>query len=236
MIKKGRMWSLSRDNPLWAFMQEGIPSAMVVTTRDSKKQVDEELKAACEEFIGATVRDATDPVASFLVKAAAFKVKNDKQEEKASLAAQPFAQPEQVKGLVDLLAKQLEKVLPPTLAHVRRYLNDRDTEEVLFRSMKTGIVASYKQFYDLVRASYDTRLVAQMWSSHDVKKRLDLLSPLTAAASAGGDQISSTTTSPSLKASGLIAGGDSPDRSTTSSPVTPAPPQDPPVPGKGNLQ
>jgi len=87
------MWSLSRDNPLWSFMQEGIPSAMVVTTRDSKKQVDEALKKACEEFIGATAREASDPIVSFLVKVSAFTLKNEQSQEKVSLATQPFAQP-----------------------------------------------------------------------------------------------------------------------------------------------
>jgi len=92
LVKKGKVWSLSRDNPLWSFMQEGIPGAMVVTTRDSKKQVDEALKKACEEFIGATAREASDPIVSFLVKVSAFTLKNEQSEEKVPLATQPFAQ------------------------------------------------------------------------------------------------------------------------------------------------
>ena len=199
------MWSLSRDNPLWSFMQEGIPSAMVVTTRDSKKQVDEALKKACEEFIGATAREASDPIVSFLVKVSAFTLKNEQSQEKVSLATQPFAQPgflflspfgvvvvhlppsdllspDQIKGLVDALSKQLEKVIPPSLAHIRKYLTDKDTEEVLFKAVKTAILGTYKQFYDLVRGNYDNRLVAQVWSGHDIKKRLDLLSSVAVVA------------------------------------------------------
>lgn len=136
LIKKGKIWSFSRDNPLWTFVQEGIPGSMVMTTRDSKKQVDDALKRACEEFIAAAVKDSTDPISSFLVKASAFKVRNEQAQDQSALSAQPFAQPEQVKGLVDALAKQLEKVIPPHLVHIRKYLNDQDTEEVLFKAIK----------------------------------------------------------------------------------------------------
>jgi len=34
----------------------------------------------------------------------------------------------------------------------------------------------YKQFYEILKSNYESRLVAHLWSVHDVKKRLDLLS------------------------------------------------------------
>jgi len=113
---------------------------------------------------------------------------------------------DQIKGLVDALSKQLEKVIPPSLAHIRKYLTDKDTEEVLFKAVKTAILGTYKQFYDLVRGNYDNRLVAQVWSGHDIKKRLDILSAVVVVVATDATQTRQQQ-QPSKAAEGEAVGG-----------------------------
>jgi hypothetical protein len=88
-----RLLSLSSDNALYRFLQEGLPKSFVVAQRDSRKvgftpppyrtrapacvpndverrvqDMDEELKRVCEQLIGETARTMTDAVAAFLAR------------------------------------------------------------------------------------------------------------------------------------------------------------------------
>jgi len=64
----GRIWSLSKENPLLNLLQQGIPQAMVVTTRDSKNEVEKILKSHCDSLIASFSQPAHHPLSSFLVK------------------------------------------------------------------------------------------------------------------------------------------------------------------------
>ena len=94
------MWSFSKENPLWTFVQEGIPKSLIVTTKDSKKDLDEFLRKESEEFVVESAKEVLGPVSQFLVRASAFILNeqsrssiNSQQVARPTLASQSFANP-----------------------------------------------------------------------------------------------------------------------------------------------
>ncbi|KAH9382872.1 hypothetical protein HPB48_023490 [Haemaphysalis longicornis] len=102
--KKSRLFSLGTNNALLEFVLEGSLS-IKENLIDSKKAVDNQLKALCEEFIGNTARMLVGPLQGFLDKAnLILQVKQQEPTRTVSLRNQPFASPDAVAAVTKVLA------------------------------------------------------------------------------------------------------------------------------------
>ncbi|RUS30631.1 hypothetical protein BC938DRAFT_479139 [Jimgerdemannia flammicorona] len=148
--------SIFNPNSLFSLAQKGIPRVVEINA-DSKREVDKELKRVCEEFILETVKAAVEPVASFLLKVSAFRLRNDLKpvNQKLLLREQPFALQANVAEIADAFRESVRSRLTFAMARLSEYLSDRKTEIVLLKPMQNNIVDSYRAFYDTVQYEYD---------------------------------------------------------------------------------
>ncbi|RUP45831.1 LOW QUALITY PROTEIN: Sec34-like family-domain-containing protein, partial [Jimgerdemannia flammicorona] len=176
--------SIFNPNSLFSLAQKGIPRVVEINA-DSKREVDKELKRVCEEFILETVKAAVEPVASFLLKVSAFRLRNDLKpvNQKLLLREQPFAlQGESsifgrsalkrsthimpnVAEIADAFRESVRSRLTFAMARLSEYLSDRKTEIVLLKPMQVcvhKIPLSFNlwdcdgRFDKCYRAFYDT--------------------------------------------------------------------------------
>ncbi|XP_077554461.1 conserved oligomeric Golgi complex subunit 3 [Haemaphysalis longicornis] len=161
--KKSRLFSLGTNNALLEFVLEGSLS-IKENLIDSKKAVDNQLKALCEEFIGNTARMLVGPLQGFLDKAnLILQVKQQEPTRTVSLRNQPFASPDAVAAVVSSAYRHLRSSLTSLARSMALYLANRDTEQILFRPIKTKVLAAYENMNQIVKSSYseeDQQIIA----------------------------------------------------------------------------
>ncbi|KAH6939746.1 hypothetical protein HPB50_021375 [Hyalomma asiaticum] len=134
--KKSRLFSLGTNNALLEFVLEGSLS-MKENLIDSKKAVDNQLKALCEEFIANSARTLVGPLQDFLDKAnLILQVKQQEPTRTVSLRNQPFAAPEAVGTVVSSAYRHLKSSLNALGRSMSLYLANKDTEQILFKPIK----------------------------------------------------------------------------------------------------
>jgi len=152
--KRSRLFSFSSTNAVLEFIIQGTPQ---VTEHflDSKKDVDNHLKAVCDAMITNSTRILTGPLNGFLEKAnVILKVNSDDSARQIALRNQPFASTEQVAGIVTEANRQLKSKLPGLHRSMALYLANRETEAILFRPIKKNIINTYQQLLDIVHIHY----------------------------------------------------------------------------------
>jgi replication initiation and membrane attachment protein DnaB len=88
---KGRT-SIFNPNALFDFAQSGIPRVVEISV-DSRREIDNELKRICEDFIMESSQSATEPISNFITQVSAFQVANNMRTERLALSDQAFATP-----------------------------------------------------------------------------------------------------------------------------------------------
>ncbi|KAL1430614.1 hypothetical protein MTO96_014860 [Rhipicephalus appendiculatus] len=161
--KKSRLFSLGTNNALLEFVLEGTLS-IKENLIDSKKAVDNQLKALCEEFIANSARTLVGPLQDFLDKAnLILQVKQQEPTRTVSLRNQPFAAPDSVATVVSSAYRHLKSSLNSLARSMSLYLANKDTEQILFKPIKTKVLASYENLNQIVRTTYsaeDQQIIA----------------------------------------------------------------------------
>ncbi|XP_072033720.1 conserved oligomeric Golgi complex subunit 3-like isoform X2 [Amphiura filiformis] len=163
LSKKTRMFSLNSNNAFLEFLFEGAPQ---VTEHylDSKKDVDQQLKKTCENFIKHVSKLLVLELVAFIEKAELIIDMNKEDDApKVSLKKQPFATPEKVHEVVGATYKQVKSVLPKVFKKMSLYLANKDTEYILFRPIKGNVQHSYQQLQSIVKENYtedDQQIIA----------------------------------------------------------------------------
>ncbi|KAH8008870.1 hypothetical protein HPB51_005917 [Rhipicephalus microplus] len=161
--KKSRLFSLGTNNALLEFVLEGTLS-IKENLIDSKKAVDNQLKALCEEFIANSARTLIGPLQDFLDKAnLILQVKQQEPTRTVSLRNQPFAAPDSVSTVVSSAYRHLKSSLNALARSMSLYLANKDTEQILFKPIKTKVLASYENLNQIVRTTYsaeDQQIIA----------------------------------------------------------------------------
>jgi hypothetical protein len=118
---------------------------------DVKTDLDRELKRACEDLITHCISAATAPLRAWLEKCNNYTAGHSSKD----LQSQEWATPAAVTSVHDEFRRNAEEELITWRARLMLYLQDEETVRVLVPPAQHGIVDTYRQFHDLVRAEYD---------------------------------------------------------------------------------
>ncbi|KAJ3287812.1 Golgi transport complex subunit 3 [Borealophlyctis nickersoniae] len=134
---------------------------------DSKQLVDKELKRVCENFILETAKACVEPVSSFMLKVAAFRLRSETQSS-VPLSSQTFASPEHVSQAHDNFMEVLPKRLTYAVSKMADYLGDRKTEAVLINVIKSNVIDTYRTFHDTVSKEYPEMSIVPVQDVGDI--------------------------------------------------------------------
>uniref|UniRef100_UPI00358FB4A7 conserved oligomeric Golgi complex subunit 3 isoform X1 n=2 Tax=Myxine glutinosa TaxID=7769 RepID=UPI00358FB4A7 len=142
----GKLFRLNSNNALLEFILQGSPEIKEQCV-DSKKDVDFELKAVCERFIEQQRRVLLEGIQNFMDKVSSLKNTDSKGQPSSSLSQQPWGKPEQIQDVVASTYKTLKQKLPAILHSLSLYLNNRDTERILFKPIKSHVQAAFLKLH-----------------------------------------------------------------------------------------
>nr|KAG5697557.1 hypothetical protein BaRGS_019778 [Batillaria attramentaria] len=134
--KKSQLFVLNSNNALLQFVLEGTPQVTEMFI-DSKRDVDQQLKTTCEDFISHVTQQFTAPLQTFLSRAnVVVTMKKDDGTQRVVLRTQPFATPEKVHDVAMETYRNIKTRLAGVQRSMSLYLANRDTEAILFRPIK----------------------------------------------------------------------------------------------------
>ncbi|BFZ06191.1 hypothetical protein BsWGS_09229 [Bradybaena similaris] len=161
--KKSQFFSLNSSNALLQFILEGTPQVMEMFV-DSKRDVDQQLKTSCEDFIHHVTDLFTAPLNSFMSRANIItSMKKEDATSKVTLRQQPFASPEKIHDVVAETYKNIKTKLPLVQRSMSLYLANKDTEAILFRPIKVNVQQGFQKLQELLREQYseeDIQIIA----------------------------------------------------------------------------
>ncbi|KAJ3111253.1 Golgi transport complex subunit 3 [Phlyctochytrium bullatum] len=182
ILKSG--WDFSKLASIGiGLVSSGLPVVprVVSTFQDSRRAVSDELRKVCEAMILETSRGAVEPVASFMIKATAFRLKQEKDSRSRlggsahveRLGMQGFASPQNCVAVSESLKTSVPEKVRLSAKKMREYLGDPSTESVLTYHIKTNIVETYTVFYNTVTKEHDHRVLEGFMSIKDVSALVD---------------------------------------------------------------
>ncbi|XP_069745745.1 conserved oligomeric Golgi complex subunit 3 isoform X1 [Narcine bancroftii] len=157
-----RLFRLSSNNSILEFLLEGSPEIKEHYI-DSKKEVDRNLKSACEKFIQHQTKLFVGQLEEFMTKVSALKTMGHQGGPKYSLSQQPWAQPAKINDLVASTYKTIKGKLPATLRSLSLYLSNKDTEFILFKPVRSNIQQSFQKLQGVLQEDFsgeDLQIIA----------------------------------------------------------------------------
>ncbi|XP_043927984.1 conserved oligomeric Golgi complex subunit 3 [Protopterus annectens] len=157
-----RFFRLNSNNALLEFLLEGTPE-IKEHYLDSKKDVDRQLKSACEDFIQQQTKLFTGQLEEFTTKVTALKTMVSQGGPKYNLSQQPWAQPAKISDLLSSTYKTIKTKLPMTLRSMSLYLANKDTEFILFKPVRNNIQQMFQRIHIMLQeefSSEDLQIIA----------------------------------------------------------------------------
>ncbi|XP_012943983.2 conserved oligomeric Golgi complex subunit 3 [Aplysia californica] len=151
--KKSQLFSLSSNNALLQFILEGTPQVTEMFV-DSKRDVDQQLKTTCEDFIHHVSDIFTAPLQAFLSRANIVVSMKEDVGSKVTLRQQPFASPEKLHDVTAETYRNIKAKLALVQRSMALYLANRDTEAILFRPIKVNVLQSFQKLQELMTQHY----------------------------------------------------------------------------------
>ncbi|XP_074649305.1 conserved oligomeric Golgi complex subunit 3-like [Tubulanus polymorphus] len=152
--KRSKLFAMNATNALLQFLLEGTPQVTEHLV-DSKRDVDNQLKKSCEEFIRTCTDMFIGPLQQFLNKAVVItQMAKDKDAPHVSLRSQPFANPEKLHDVVAETYKLLKTKVPIIARAMNLYLANKDTEYILFKPIRLNVQQSFQQLNTLIIEQY----------------------------------------------------------------------------------
>ncbi|XP_062521592.1 conserved oligomeric Golgi complex subunit 3-like isoform X2 [Corticium candelabrum] len=148
-----RLFALNQQNAFLEFLLEGQPQ-LTENYLDSKKDVDNQLKRLCEEFIETVSHFLAESLKLLLAKVDAVTQMAAKSGSTVQLKTHVFATPEKVHEVVSENYKNLRARLPPLLEKMSLYLANKDTEYILFKPIKANVHQAYRQLNKIVTENF----------------------------------------------------------------------------------
>ena len=152
------LFSFSSNNAVLQLVSRGGPR-LSENQVDAKKDLERQLKTACEGFILTVTKVAVDPALTFLTKVTAIKLAtgmgsgsggSNKDEEATPLRNQAFASPDRVVEVATALMAALRGPLPEAAAALRAYLPAEETRTALFKPIKGNVIEAHGQLRRLL--------------------------------------------------------------------------------------
>ncbi|XP_038658615.1 conserved oligomeric Golgi complex subunit 3 [Scyliorhinus canicula] len=157
-----RLFRLSSNNSILEFLLEGSPEIKEHYI-DSKKEVDRNLKSACEKFIQHQTKLFVGHLEEYMTKVSALKTMGHQGGPKYSLAQQPWAQPAKINDVVASTYKTIKVQLPMTLRSLTLYLSNKDTEFILFKPVRSNIQHTFQKLHGVLQEDFsgeDLQIIA----------------------------------------------------------------------------
>ncbi|XP_078415632.1 conserved oligomeric Golgi complex subunit 3 [Cetorhinus maximus] len=157
-----RLFRLSSNNSILEFLLEGSPEIKEHYI-DSKKEVDRNLKSACEKFIQHQTKLFVGHLEEFMTKISTLKTMGHQGGPKYSLAQQPWAQPAKINDVVASTYKTIKVQLPMTLRSLTLYLSNKDTEFILFKPVRSNIQQTFQKLHGVLQEDFsgeDLQIIA----------------------------------------------------------------------------
>ncbi|XP_037089433.1 conserved oligomeric Golgi complex subunit 3-like [Pollicipes pollicipes] len=158
--RRSQLFALNSSNALLEFLLEGTP-AVQEHTRDSKREVDLQLKRVCEAFIRGTQQLLQQPVHSVILRIEAVL---------ESAPDQPLPPAETVAAAVTETQRLIKTHLPDIQQSMQLYLANRETEFILFKPVKVGLLQRFQRLQDIIMQQYsdDDRMIIMCPSQDQV--------------------------------------------------------------------
>jgi len=152
-------FSLNSDNAFYQLASEGRPR-VVESKIDSKKELEKQLKAACEAYIMTITKEVVDPMLSFITKVTAFRVSSSSQGKALRDAA--FASEEKLAAVASQVKTALAERLPKAIYTMNLYLNSESTREALLKPIKSNIAEAFAQVAAVLERDFPAGTAARV--------------------------------------------------------------------------
>eukprot|EP00878_Enallax_costatus_P025520 GHUV01027307.1.p1 GENE.GHUV01027307.1~~GHUV01027307.1.p1 ORF type:complete len:206 (+),score=51.51 GHUV01027307.1:1220-1837(+) len=172
------LFTLSSSNAMVQMLGRGGPR-VVAASIDSKRDLEQQLKACCESFILNMTKAAVEPMLGFITKFTAVRLAAGSNQALAKpLREQAFAAPSKLAELVTGVNNAMRERLPPAVEKTRLYLPNPATRAILFRPIKSNIAEAHGQIAQLLEKEYSPEEAAQipLMQPDQLKAALDDLS------------------------------------------------------------
>eukprot|EP00803_Ostreobium_quekettii_P011407 evm.model.scf_473.11 EVM.evm.TU.scf_473.11 scf_473:71499-75186(-) len=164
MVGESSLFSLSGNNAVVQFMSRAGPR-VTDTQVDSKKQLEKQLKQACESLIMMVTKATVEPMLSFLTKVTAIRAvahTNAEGRPLRPLREQAFANPDRVAEMVGNVNEALRGALPQAVLKMKQYLPNPSTHSILYKPIKSNIAEAHAQVANLLLKEYSEEDFAQV--------------------------------------------------------------------------
>lgn len=152
--------TLSGQVPLFSFSSSNAVMQLVSrgprlseSQLDAKRDLERQLKVACESLIMAITKIAVDPAVGFLTKVTAVRVSGAGPDAKP-IREQAFAAPDRVAEVVAGVNAALEGPLQESITALKLYLPAEGTQAALLRPIKANVTEAHEQLAALIEAEY----------------------------------------------------------------------------------
>jgi len=158
--------ALPSQNAIIKYLIEGAIPEVKEHCVDSRRELDQRLKRACEKFIGNSVEEMVGPL-----KALTEKIKNFRfKEPQAKLSTNPWGQPETVRDVVTQSQRNIKKRFPAIQRSLRLYLCNKETEFILFRPIRNDVTTAFMVLIQLLTSEFteEERVIVALPSQEQV--------------------------------------------------------------------
>lgn len=137
--KRKQMFALGTNNALLEFLLEGAPQVREQLL-DSRKDVDRQLKIACENYIKDVTKQLVGPILTFIESAQSMLKPVVQQPGNAGMVLRqtPWAAPQKISSLIQESQRNIKSKLAAVQRAMQLYLSNKDTEFILFRPIRVS--------------------------------------------------------------------------------------------------
>ncbi|KAJ3642789.1 hypothetical protein Zmor_025544 [Zophobas morio] len=154
--KRDRLFTFGSNNALLEFLLEGTPRVREYLV-DSRKEIDKQLKQACEAFINCAASVLTGSLQQWKRRADEFLQSINTENSNLTLPQHHYGKAKVLAEVVSETLKNMKAKVPEIQRSMQLYLANRETEFILFRPIKNNVINVFVQFEQtLVAAGYST--------------------------------------------------------------------------------
>lgn len=137
--KRKQLFALGTNNALLEFLLDGAPQVKEQLL-DSRKDVDRQLKIACENYIKDVTKQLVDPILTFIESAQSVLKPVVQQPGNAVMVLRqtPWAAPQKISSLIQESQRNIKSKLASVQRAMQLYLSNKDTEFILFRPIRVS--------------------------------------------------------------------------------------------------
>jgi len=163
-----RLFSMSTENALVALLREGISTREA--SIDSKRDLEDALRSACNDFIEHTCLDMAGSIVTFVEQCKSISASGSTSD---SLESQAFLKPDYVKAVVTRALDRLEPAQGEVVTQMELYMDNPGTQSILMKPVVKKIVRMLEETKRFIVEG--TKNDSQGWNS---ELREDIMSDL----------------------------------------------------------